>query len=383
MQNQISNNWQVDNLENLLTLIMDRRGLTPKKLKGYWSSEGFPALSAKNIKTGKIINQQEIRFVNKQLYDKWMPEKIDEGDILLTSEAPLGELFLLREKKDYVLSQRLFALRTDKTKLDASYLYYYLQSQIGRHELLRRLSGTAAEGIRQAELRKIQIHFPALEEQQKIALILSSFDDKIELNNKITKTLEEMASGIFKEWFVKSTNSEKLIVKNNVIKDIAYVKTGNRPGKLTQKIENENIIPVYGAKEITGYTKKSLYNQKIILTGRVGTIGEVFVVDGHSWPSDNTLILIPKDYDYFYFLYFLAKRINYLSLNRGSSQPLIAQSDIENYLINSLDKTFIIKFNLIVSKLFLLKENKENENQKLAALRDLLLPKLMKGEIRV
>jgi len=182
---------------------------------------------------------------------------------------------------------------------------------------------------------------------------------------------------------VKSTNNEKLIVKSGVIIDIAFVKTGNRPGKLTGKKENEYKIPVYGAREIMGYTNKPLYDKKIIITGRVGTIGEVYLVDGYSWPSDNALIIYPRNDDYFYLLYFLAKKINYLSLNRGSSQPLIAQSDIENYLIDLPNEIKIKEFNTLVSKLFILKNNKENENQKLSLMRDLLLPKLMKGEIRV
>src|SRR3990167_2183920 len=129
-----------------------------------------------------------------------MPEKLEGGDVLLTSEAPLGELYFLKEKRDYVLSQRLFALRTNKKKLNSRYLYYYLQGSIGRQELLRRLSGTAAEGIRQVELRQIIIEFPEdILEQEKIASILSAFDNKIEINNKIVKTLEKMAQVIFKE----------------------------------------------------------------------------------------------------------------------------------------------------------------------------------------
>jgi len=214
--------------------------------------------------------------------------------------------------------------------------------------------------------------------QEKIANLLSAFDDKIELDNKIAKTLEDMAQTIFKEWFVNKQN-----VNNSIIKDITFVKTGNRPEKLNDIKDKSHSVPVYGANEIMGYTSKTLYNTRIIITGRVGTIGKIFIVNEPSWPSDNVLILIPKNNDYFYFLYFLAKRINYLSLNRGSSQPLIAQSDIENYLIYLPDQTKVKRFNSLVSNLFVLKKIKENENKKLVALRDLLLPKLMKGEIKL
>jgi len=258
--------------------------------------------------------------------------------------------------------------------------FYYLLKKI---PFKRISSDVGVPGLNRDLAYSLEINIPTNpDEQKRIALILSPFDDKIELNNKIAQTLEKMANLIFKEWFVKSVKSE-LKMRNGKIKDMAFVKTGNRPGQLTQKKEKEYTIPIYGARELMGYTNKSLYNKKIIITGRVGTIGEVTIINEPSWPSDNALILIPKDYNYFYFIYFISQKINYLSLNRGSSQPLIAQSDIENYPIDLPDETKIKEFNIIVSKLFLLKNNKENENQKLSLMRDLLLPKLMKGEIRI
>ncbi len=143
-----NSSWRKVKLGEALSLIIDHRGKTSKKLGGNWSKNGIPALSAKNIKRGQIINEKDIRFVSEKLYEKWMSEKLEAGDILMTSEAPLGELFYLKEKVDYCLSQRLFGLRVDKNILNSRFLYYYLQSPTGRHELIRRISGTAAEGIR-------------------------------------------------------------------------------------------------------------------------------------------------------------------------------------------------------------------------------------------
>ena len=204
MQNQILSNWRKMTLEDTLKLLIDHRGITPKKLGGNWSDEGIPALSAKNIKTGSITNEQDIRFVNEKLYNRWMPDKLEAGDILLTSEAPLGQLYYLKEKQDYVLSQRLFGLRANQDIIDPKYLYYFLSGPIGQQELRRRLSGTAAEGIRHAELVQILVDMPEkIEEQEQIVSSISAFDDKIVINNKIAQTLEEMAQSVFKEWFVK------------------------------------------------------------------------------------------------------------------------------------------------------------------------------------
>lgn len=374
MQNQIPNNWQKINLGEILvkdpqygfTVSSTTKKIGPKLLR-------ITDIQDDYVDWAKVP-YCEIKEQEKQNY------LLKQGDIVFarTGNTTGANYFIKKQPDDdVVFASYLIRIRPDQNKCLPEYLSYFFRSKSYWSQVNSLRSGSAQPGINASILKHFYFHIPKdINLQKQIISILSSFDDKIELNNKIAKTLEEMASEIFKEWFGNT-------VKNGNIKDIAFVKTGNRPVKLTKKKESKYLIPVYGAKEIMGYTSKSLYNQQIIITGRVGTIGEVTIINEPSWPSDNTLILIPKDYNYFYFIYFVAKRINYLSLNRGSSQPLIAQSDIENYLINLPDKTLIFKFNLIVSKLFLLKVNKEKENQKLAEVRDLLLPKLMKGEIRV
>lgn len=384
MQNQIPHNWQKVKLGNLLRV---KHGYA---FEGkYFSDKGkYILLTPGNFSEKEGLKLNKIKYFEGPIPSDYVLKKNDLLVVMtdvLQSAPYLGTPGIIDRDGLYLHNQRLGLINNiNGKKLDKSFLYWLFQTREIRHQIRASASGSTVKHTAPERIYFCDALIPKdVKEQKKIASILSLFHDKIELNNEIAKILEEMASAIFKEWFVKEANNEKRITYSKIIKNIAYVKTGTRPQQLTQKKENKNIIPTYGAKEIIGYSNKSLYNQQIILTGRVGTIGEVFMVDGLSWPSDNTLILIPKDYNYFYFLYFVAKRINYLSLNRGSSQPLIAQSDIENYLINLPDKNLIIKFNLIFSKLFLLKETKEKENQKLAEMRDLLLPKLMKGEIRV
>ena len=385
MQNQIPNNWQKVKLGELADLIP---GFAFKS--GDFTTDGTPVIKIRNIASGTLtLDNLEYFAGDINSLDKY---KINKGDILVSMtgshvsqwSSVVGKITRNNKDQVFLMNQRVGKIKPNPAKVDNDFLYYILHNDETTLNLANRAGGSANQANISPEIIKsLEISIPELEDQKKIASVISVFDDKIDLNNKIAKTLEEMASEIFKEWFVKSVKSKKLKVKNFKIKDIAYVKTGNRPIKLKEKKEDNFTIPVYGARELMGYTNKSLYNKKIIITGRVGTIGEVYLVDGYSWPSDNALIIYPRNDDYFYLLYFLTKKINYLSLNRGSSQPLIAQSDIENYPIDLPDETKIKEFNIIVSKLFLLKNNKENENQKLAQMRDLLLPKLMKGEIRI
>ncbi len=426
MQNQIPKNWQKDNLENLLDILIDHRGITPKKLGGDWSASGIPALSAKNIKTGKIVNEQDIRFVSQKLYEKWMPEKLEDGDVLLTSEAPLGELYFLKEKKDYVLSQRLFALRTNRKKLNSRYLYYYLQGSIGHQELLRRLSGTAAEGIRQAELRKINVEFPEhILEQEKIASVISAFDNKIEVNNKIAKNLEEMAQTIFKEWFVKFKfpGYEKVeFVDSELgripkrwevkkIKDIAKINKGlsyssteidGRSNGLPM-INLANFLRGGGFNPLGSKSYSGKYNQSHLvkpgdiiiamtdLTSNREVIGHPARVPFYSHWDKILISLDACSVDtnelYIEFLYYLMLRKDFsykmASSANGTNVSHLSKSMIEDYIFVLPENSLIKKLQDFVGPIFNNVNKIEQENQKLAALRDLLLPKLMSGETRV
>lgn len=191
-------------LEDLIDKIIDYRGKTPKKLNGNWTESGIPALSAKNIKNGKIVNHDSIRYIDNGLYNKWMKEEVKKGDILMTSEAPLGETYFLKDDSKICLSQRLFAIRVNDEIMESKFLYYYFNTDQGRNELLSRATGTTVGGIRQTALMKVVVHYPkSIELQQQIAGILSSYDDLVENNEKRIKILEEMTQRLYTEWFVK------------------------------------------------------------------------------------------------------------------------------------------------------------------------------------
>ena len=155
----MTSEWKECCLGDIISLVIDHRGLTPKKLGGDWSKKGYRALSAKNIKTGKIVHPESIRFVNEDMCHKWMPEEIKFGDILVTSEAPFGEIYQWNSGEKIVLSQRLFGIRVSSF-YDADYIYYYMISNIFKSEMYARATGTTVIGLRQPELLKCKIRYP-------------------------------------------------------------------------------------------------------------------------------------------------------------------------------------------------------------------------------
>lgn len=189
-------------LKDIVSLVIDYRGKTPLKLGGDWSTEGYRALSALNVKTRGLVAEEKIRYVNEDLYKKWMKEEVIRGDILITSEAPFGQVLQWDSDEKIVLSQRLFALRI-KPEFCSQYIYQYMASSFFYAELKARATGSTVEGLRQPALMKCKIGIPDISIQKRIASILTNYDALINNNNKRIHLLEQVAENLYNEWFVR------------------------------------------------------------------------------------------------------------------------------------------------------------------------------------
>lgn len=185
-------------LSNCLLSYIDNRGVTPKKLKGEFINHpnGYRVLSANNVKSTGLVKTNEIRFVDKELYCKWMSEEISRGDILLTSEAPAGEIMYWDSDEKIVVGQRLYALRVNPKIVDSLYLSYYLKSYKGQAEIKKNITGSTVFGISQKTFDNITIDLPNLSTQKKIAKILKDIDDQIQRNNEMVQKLPSSGNTI-------------------------------------------------------------------------------------------------------------------------------------------------------------------------------------------
>ena len=185
----IPKGWRVGTIERATSLIIDYRGRTPKKMGSDWSPKGIPAVSAKNVKGGRLVRPDTFNFVSEELYERWMKYMLALGDILMTSEAPLGELYYLALDARYCLSQRIFALRANPAACDSTYLYYWLESPACQSEIVNRGTGTTVEGIRQSELRQVSVLLPPLPIQKAAARFLGAWTEQIHRNEEQSRTL--------------------------------------------------------------------------------------------------------------------------------------------------------------------------------------------------
>ena len=164
----------------------------------------FKMLRTPNIKNG-VVDTGNCKYVTSETFDKWTRRaKIQPQDVLLTREAPLGEVGIVKNSSENLfLGQRIMQYRANKNILDPAYLLYSflskdLQDQFRSHEG----SGSVVSHIRVPDCSKFELFVPPLNEQKKISKILSDLDDKIHLNNQINQTLESIAQAIFKSWFI-------------------------------------------------------------------------------------------------------------------------------------------------------------------------------------
>jgi len=186
---EVPEGWRINTINEVTSTIIDHRGKTPKKLGGDWAEKGYPALSAKNIKSGRITRHETIRFLSEELYSKWMKEELQTGDVLLTSEAPMGEMYFLTESTKYCLSQRLYALRADNKNMTPTFLYLWLQTPVAKADLEGRSTGTTVVGIKQSELRKVNILKPSFDLLTAFEKIVFSSYQKIQAKESESEML--------------------------------------------------------------------------------------------------------------------------------------------------------------------------------------------------
>jgi len=172
-------------LEDTMESIIDYRGKTPKK-----TACGIPLVTAKIVKGGRINLFKE--FISPDDYDSWMRRGMPKaGDVVMTTEAPLGEIAQLDDRK-VALAQRIITLRGEITTLLNGYLRFLMQSALFQNELLARASGTTVLGIKQKELRQIPILIPPIQQQKAFAELTTPLTMQIDKNWAMNETLSEI-----------------------------------------------------------------------------------------------------------------------------------------------------------------------------------------------
>lgn len=377
---------------------------------------GYPLIRTPNIGKGRLI-LDGVHRVSEKVYEERTQRGIpQDGDLIFAREAPAGNVALVTNGEKVCLGQRTVLIRPKQEEVNPEFLVYYLLSPQQQYELLGTANGATVAHVNLPVIRNLPINIPERCVQDKIANILSSFDNLIENNQKQIKLLEEAAQRLYKEWFVdlRFPGYEEVEIidgvpegwKRTTIGEFLGVRSGyafksgwwQDSGYPVVKIKdiNNNTVDISSLDHVAPEHTSKIPEFKldkgdivIAMTGAtIGKIGLVPEVDnlytnqrvGKVFPNAELLIPTP-----FVFCFYGQKSIleQIIALSSSSSaQPNISGGQLESFeVIANID--IINKFGKNMQPHFDKINDLYKQNRLLTQARDRLLPKLMNGEIEV
>ncbi len=292
--------------------------------------------------------------------------------IVVGRKGSVGEV--IWSKQDFWPIDTTYYIKLKNPDDELRYWYYVLKT-LGLNKLN---SHSAVPGLNRDVAYAKQVPLRSASDQKKIANILGSLDEKIELNRRMNETLEQLGQTLFRHYFVD--NPEAKDWENVYLGDIVAITTGK--GSTKANLSEYGKYPLYGANGIMGRSQSYLLNEKVIVTGRVGTLGVVRAVVDKAWFSDNVIIMKP-DPSIFGYVFYVVCGIDYTSLNRGSTQPLITQTDLKNQRVKLPPRSTLQRFENSYAVIFNQIQVNKRQMSTLVAIRDSLLPKLISGKIEI
>ena len=410
-------NWKEYSFKDFCDITSSKRIFYREYVKS-----GIPFYRSKEIiakSNGKELN--DCLYISKDRFEE-IKNKYGipiNGDILITAVGTYGIPYLINEDGDFYFKDgNLIWLKNIKDVADSNFLFYWFKSEEAKNKVEGIIIGSVQKALTIDAMKNIKINLPPLAEQKRIASILSALDDKIELNNKTNKILEEMAQTIFKEWFInfnfpnedgkpyKKSGGEMIDSelgkipkgwKVITLKDIISIAKGKKPKATSDKITEKFTMPYLTincynneATEYTEYNEKMHVKELDIVMVMDGNAGKIFY--GKEGILSSTMAkLIVEDSNLNELVFYFLKSIEY-DLMYHTVGSVIQHAD-KQYMLN---KKFCVSLDNLerLSDIFkcIRKEISLNkkENEKLSNIRDSLLPKLMTpkgrradGKIRV
>lgn len=364
--------------------IKGRIGWKGLKKKEYLEKSGFRIVNGESL-TENGIDWNKAGYISKERYDESPEIMLQQDDILISKDGTIGKIgYIDSLDTPTTVASGIFVIRNQMPEIiNTRFIYHFFNSKYFKNFIIMRTEGSVIPHLYQKDFVDLDFPMPELRVQDKIVGILDAINNKIKLNKSINNNLEQQVSILYQSWF------EDFEITNGVcpedwsyqeLSSIADIASGKRPPVKSNVCNQETPISIVGAASVMGFTSEANHTDKILVTGRVGTHGVVQRFNTPCWTSDNTLVITSPYYE---FTNQILHRIDYSSMNRGSTQPLITQGDMKKVVVLVPDENTLAKFEEFAGSLMAKWEANNKENVKLASLRDTLLPKLMSGELDV
>ncbi len=383
--------WKEYKLGDFVTVKGGKR--LPKGINLISTKNSHPYIRIRDLGKSKYIQlNSDYEYVDDETQKSISRYITNKGDILLSIVGTIGLTGIVGESLDNANLTENCVKLIDLKNVDRNYLYYFLNSEIGQNEIKKGTVGAVQPKLPIKNIQAISISLPALPTQQKIAAILSSLDDKIELNNKINENLEQQAQALFKSFSEKSSESVKFT-------DLIDILGGGTPKTNNEDYWNGN-IPFFTPKDVGNpyclTTEKTitedglnncnskLYPVNTIFVTARGTVGKVCLAGVPMAMNQSCYALKSKDNNQLLAYYYTLEAISSLKHKaNGATFDAIVTRDFETETISVLSQSDSEKFTQFAESVYEQILVNQQENLQLSQLRDTLLPKLMNGEIRL
>jgi len=352
---------------------------------------GYPSIRTPNIGRGRLL-LDGVNRVSDETYKFWTQREVPKaGDLILAREAPIGNVAIIPPGLKVCLGQRTVLIRPDGRKVNPQYLTYLLLGDELQGQILGKSNGATVHHLNMSDIRSLEIPvLPTRRVQDRIADTLSAYDDLIENNTRRIKILEQMAQMLYREWFVnfRFPGHEKVnIVESEMglipeewpLKKLGDVLRLDYGKALKADQRTGGSIPVFGSSGVVGFHAESLTSGPGIIVGRKGNVGSVFYCPSDFWAIDTAYFVSTSMPLHFVFFNLCTQNF----LNNDAAVPGLNRNQAHSLPIVVPDKETLASFEKVVNPMFELKNALEKKNTNLRTTRDLLLPKLVSGEIEI
>ena len=348
------------------------------------------------LSTGNVTKEglifEENQFIMKEKDEALRKGKLKRGDIVYTTRGTVGNAGYYNSSVPYEnvrINSGMVILRSNGEIVDARFLYQILKSEYYRPYFKQYCTGSAQPQLPIKNFSQIYLNVPDIKTQHRIADILSVYDNLIENNQKQIKLLEEAAQRLYKEWFVdlRFPGHENTKIVDGVpegwsrglLKELISVNYG----KDHKKAPDDGNIPVYGSGGLMRKCNKSLFSGEAVLIPRKGSLNNIMYVDETFWTVDTMFYATMKQPHTAVFVYFFVKAFDMYSMNIGAAVPSMTAKILDAMDVVIPDKETLEKFDKCAKTYFNKIKTLQGQNERLKIARDLLLPKLMSGEVEV
>ena len=346
--------------------------------------KGFYLITSKHLKDS-YIDFASAKFISREDYQKVIQRsKVEQYDVLFSMIGTIGNTLRVTSSKIEFAVKNMGIFKFGGNNLNSKWFYYWLKSPKAKEYIKSRLSGSTQSYLTLNSLRDFPVLCPDNKTKKDIISILSSLDDKIELNRRINENLEQQAQALFKSWFVDNKNNE---LQYYELGDITFITAGgDKPSVYSKDLTEQCRIPIYSNgienEGLYGYTTSAKINSSSITISARGTIGYVCLRTEPYVPIVRLISVVPNienlSAEYLY-LWALTQNIN----GTGTTQQQLTVPNFRHTLIGIPTKEIMIRFNNIVFPIFQRIVINKNENKILSQLRDTLLPRLMSGKLEI